>query len=106
MALTVAGNRARDVEISQRNVAQASLAAEPAHHVFGQQFAFAIHIGGPQRIRFQDGCPLRFSIAGSRGGKNQPVMTGFCHALQQRKRSRRVVTEIDVRTLHALAGLN
>ena len=55
---------------------------------------------------FEDRRLLRLAVTGRRGAEDQPVVPGRQHRLEQRQRTRRVVAEVDLRLLHALARLD
>src|ERR1017187_5341190 len=106
MRLAIALDRAGDVEIPQAGVAEAVDAVEPAQNLLDQQLALAIRVGGLELCSLQNGSADRLAIAGRGRTEHQPIVPSSQHGLQQRKRPRRVVAEIDLRSLHAFARLD
>ena len=59
--------RAGRVEITKAAIPEPVNAVQPCEHLLHQQLGFAINVGGPKRLVFRDGHPLRVAVEGRRG---------------------------------------
>ena len=103
---TVASDCARDVEVAKRGVAKAVCDTHPAHHIFTEQLAFAVGIGGRELRVLDDGGALGFAITGGSGGKDKAIVACDAHGVEQAEGATGVVAEIELGRLHGFAGLD
>ena len=83
MRLAVAFDRACHVEVAQTRIFKPVAEVHPPQHLFDQQLAFAIRIGGLQLCVFKDRRGLGLAIAGGSRAEDQPVMSGRQHCFEQ-----------------------
>ena len=106
MRLAVPLHRPRHVEVPQARGPQPVDAVEPPQHPLRHQLALAVRIGRRQPRVLRNRRLLRLAVARRRRAEHQPVLSRRQHRLQQSQRPRRVVPEINLRPLHALARLD
>src|SRR5947209_1087163 len=104
--LAVAFDGAGDVEVAEAGVAQAVDAVDPGEHVFDEELAFAVGVGGQKAGVFGDGSGFWFAVAGGCGTEDDAVVAGGEHGLKQREGGDSVVAEVELGELHAFAGFN
>ena len=84
MRLAIALDRAGHIEVAQAGVFEPMAEVHPAEHLFDQQLAFAVRIGGLELRVFKDRGGLRLAVAGGGRTEDQPVVPGRQHCFQQR----------------------
>ncbi len=103
VGLAVSLDGSGDVEVAETGVAEAMDAIEPGEHLFDQQLALAVGVGGEQPGVFGDGGRFGLAVAGGGGAEDDAVVTGGKHRLEQGEGGHGVAAEVHLGDLHALA---
>ncbi len=81
-------------------------AVEPGKHLFDEELAFAVGVGGLECGVLGDGDEGGFAVDGGGGAEDELLDAGVVHGFEQGEGGRGVVAEVELGLLHGFAGFD